>query len=223
MKQVAELIEAAVPHARPRNVLVMSNLMDFAGGAERSEVEMDQVMRHAARGTDLRAYLSCRPALVYYLRQMELNRLRFTDRANYECLMMDEHGGVTLDVPRERIIVERWERPAPPADAMDPGQYDALERLAAFLRSEGIRLVFIQTPYREGIASAGLVQAVEAHNTRVRGALQAEGHVFLDATDRSWPDDLFCDSSHMNGEASYELTRYVLSRMREPGSAFAGP
>ena len=221
MEQVASLVEAAVPDARPKTVLVMANLMDLGSDQERSVVDMGRVIDHVRRGIDVWSYLNC-PALVYYLRQMELNRLRFTDRANYECLMMDEYGGVALDVPIERVLAERWERPAPSDDALDPEQYEALRRLAAFLRTRGIQFVFIQSPYREGMASPELERTMAEHKGRVRSLLEAEGQVFIDGADRRWPDALFCDSSHLNGEAAYAFTQYVLNKMPVKGPSLAG-
>ena len=45
---------------------------------------------------------------------------------------------------------------------------------------------------------------------RIRAMLEPMDHVVIDATARSWPDSLFCDSSHLNGNAVHTFTRYVL-------------
>jgi len=191
---------------------VVGNLMDFAASLERSELALGPVMGLAAEGRSVGSYL-LHPDLVYYLRQMESNRLRYTDPGNYECLKMDAYGGVALDVPKDRIIPERWVRPVPEANDLAGEQYMALERLASGLRGMGIELVYVGPPYRDGVLTPQALVTIANHSARIRDLLSRNGQRYCDASDRGWPDDLFCDSSHLNGEGAKLFTGHVLARL----------
>lgn len=212
MAQTCEMAHAFASEYHPSTVIVVGNLMDFARSVERSVFERRAVMDLAHTGPEPLAYVR-NPALNYYLRQMESNKLRFTDRANYECLMMDAHGGVALQVPRDRIIAERWDRPVPKAVELDESNYAALDSLARELRSMSIPMIYVGAPYRDGVRSPEADATIERHTARVQGIMAAHGQHYCDASDRTWPDGLFCDSSHLNGEGALEFTRHALARL----------
>lgn len=210
--QTCDLIRAAVPEAKPKTVVLVTNLMDFAAGGERSTAEMEKVIRHVHAGMGLRSYLAD-PGIVYYLRRMETNRLRFTDRANYECLMMDENGGVFLQVPPDRILPERWDRAVPGQDELDSAQYIALGSLAHELHVQAVRLIVIAPPYRKGVLTPEARAVVAAHNARLGTLMSSNGQIFVDATDQEIPEAGYCDSSHLNREAAEGFTRYALGKL----------
>jgi hypothetical protein len=127
--------------------------------------------------------------------------------------MMDAYGGVALDVPKDRILPDRWNRAVPDAADLDSAQYAALERLAAELRQQGIRLIVIAPPYRKGVLTPEARQVVAAHNERLFAILASKGQTFIDATDRELPEEDYCDSSHLNGQAAEDFTRYALGKL----------
>jgi hypothetical protein len=212
MSQTCELAMSFADTFHPRTVVVVGNLMDFAASLERSELELGPVMRLAENGPSVMPYV-LHPDLVYYLRQMESNKLRYTDPGNYECLKMDAHGGVALDVPKDRIIPERWVRPVPEAGDLADAQYTALEHLASGLHDQGIALVYISPPYRDGVRTPQAMVTIANHTARIRELLTAHGQQYCDASDRGWPDELYCDSSHLNGEGARLFTAHVLARI----------
>lgn len=213
MVQTCELAGAFAERYHPRVIVIAGNLRDFAALVERSGFRLGPVMDLAESGPGPGIYLA-HPDLVYYLRQMESNKLRYNDPGNYECLRMDAHGGVRLDVPRERIIPERWERPVPGAGDLMDEKYAALGRLASGLRSMGIDLVYVAPPYRDGIRTPEASSAIARHAARVRDLLTTHGQQYCDGYDRTWPDDLFCDSSHLNGEGAKIFTAHALARLK---------
>lgn len=212
MSQTCELAMTFAKRFHPKTVIVVGNLMDYAASLERSELELEPVMGLAEEGRSIASYL-LHPDLVYYLRQMESNKLRYTDQGNYECLKMDAYGGVALDVPKDRIIPERWVRPVPEAGDLADEQYTALERLASGLHEMGVDLVYVIPPYRDGIRTPQALVTIANHTARIRDLLSAHGQHYCDASDRSWPDDLFCDSSHLNGAGAKLFTAHVLARL----------
>lgn len=212
MSQTCELAMSFAKQYHPKTVIIVGNLMDYAASLERSELALGPVMALANRGRSVGSYL-LHPDLVYYLRQMESNKLRYTDPGNYECLKMDAHGGVALDVPKDRIIPERWVRPVPDAGDLAEEQYTAFEHLASSLHEMGIILVYASPPYRDGIRTPQAMVTIANHSARIRDLLTMHGQQYCDGSDLRWPDDLFCDSSHLNGEGAKLFTAHVLARL----------
>ncbi len=217
MSQTCELAMSFAKQYHPKTVIIVGNLMDYAASLERSELALAPVMGLAEEGRSVGSYL-LHPDLVYYLRQMESNKLRYTDPGNYECLKMDAHGGVALDVPKDRIIPERWVRPVPEAGDLANEQYTALEQLASGLHDLGIALVYVGPPYRDGILTPQAMVTMANHSARIQDLLTAHLQQYCDASDRGWADDRFRDSSHLNGEGAELFTAHVLARLG-PSSA----
>lgn len=212
MEQTCDLALSFAEAYRPKTIIVVGNLMDYAASLERSELALGPVMGLAEHGAGITAYL-LNPDLVYYLRQMESNKLRYTDPGNYECLKMDAYGGVALDVPKDRIIEERWVRPVPEAGDLAEEHYVALDRFAADLRAMGIDLVYVAPPYRDGVRTPQALVTIAQHAARIKDLLTRSGQRYCDGTDRQWPDDLFCDSSHLNGDGAKVFTAHALRRL----------
>lgn len=210
LAQSFELAEDIVPLMDPSTVLMVTNLGDFSADADRYEVDSTLMADYLTKWTEADAYLRTRDA-GYYLRQMELNAVRMNDAGNYERLVFDPWGGVELNVPRDRIDRERFDRTPPAVADLSERQYQALEKLAAYLERRHVRFVLIQSPYRAGLLSPVLDPEVAAHKRRLEAIVTAHGHRFADGTDRSWPDSLFCDYGHMNARGAYLFTRHALA------------
>ena len=214
MEQCAGLAEVLVPYLRPTTVMVVSNLNDLVNDGERYVIDTTRVAHYLMHWGNTESYMrSLRPA--YYLREMERNDVRMFDHGNYEFMGVDDHGWAPLDVPRERISKERWERRPPRAKWLANYQYAALERLATYLRSRNIRLVFIQSPYRDGVRNAEVDRVVDEHLGHLQRLLGPMGHHLITATDRSWPDTLFADYSHLNQQGADMFSQYAMDKLRQ--------
>jgi hypothetical protein len=213
MKQANELARLFVPRMKPRLYLMSSNLMDFSIDPDRADIDPPKVADLAFGGSLLKAYLT-RPALAYYLRQMETNKTRFNDPSSYECLMFDAHGGVALNVAKERMNQVLMDRPPPAPEKLDSAQYVAFEDLCEYLRQEEVDLVYMLSPYRAGLHTAEADRAIALHAERVRTILARHGHRYADVEDMRWADSLYCDASHFNEAGAYAFSKEVLSRVK---------
>ena len=212
MKQANALARLMVPRMKPKLYLMGSNLMDFSVDPDRATIDPPKVAELALGGSPLLAYLShAGPA--YYLRQMETNRTRFTDPSSYECLMYDSHGGVALNVPKERIEPGLWTKAPPTADKLDTAQYAAFEDLCTYLREQKVDLVFLMVPYRAGLHTPEVDRTIALHSQRIKAILARHGHRYADTEDRRWDDALYCDASHFNEAGAYDFSKEVLSRV----------
>jgi hypothetical protein len=212
IKQCNSMAHVLVPLMKPRTVIVMGNLSDAVPDVHRHALDTARVTGYLLRWSTPEAYLrSLRPA--YYLREMERNRIRMLDRSNYEFMNVDEHGWAPLVIPPDRIDRGRWERTPPKARWLSSGAYDQLADLGRYLREQGVRLVYIQSPYRAGVRTADVDTVVQGHVRHVRNLLEPLGHAVLDATDRRWEDSLFVDYSHLNEEGARLVTAHALAQL----------
>lgn len=193
-------------------VIVCANLMEFSTELRGLPLDSAAVARYLWEESEPVAYLR-RPQASYYLRQMESNRIRATDPGNYEYLRFDAGGGSTLDVPPERRAKARWQHPPPPADAMVDSAYATVADLGRRLQAQGTQLIWVHTPFREGLMDDALRTRVHAHVDRLRAILTPLGHVVVDGNDRPWPDELFSDYSHFNADGALLFTRHVLAKL----------
>ncbi|MBP7449215.1 MAG: hypothetical protein KA817_04235 [Flavobacteriales bacterium] len=218
MEQCTGLAEVLVPYLRPTTVLVVSNLNDLVNDGKHYRIDTTRVANYLMHWSSTASYIrSLKPA--YYLREMERNKIRMFDHGNYEFMGVDEHGWAPLDVPAERISRERWDRRPPPTSWLANDQYAAVERLGHYLKERNIRLVFIQSPYRNGVRDAAVDQVVEQHLERLHRILDPLGHRVIDTTDRHWPDELFVDYSHLSRTGAEQFTAYAMEQLRRSMSA----
>ena len=196
---------------RPRTVLLVINLMDFRPGSPFTTEDSAAVADHLDDPDPLGAQLR-HLDLTYLLRQTELNRLRFTDPANYEYLAYDAHGAAPLQVPRDRIVAGRYDQPPPRMEALDGDRYAAFDQFARWLHARGTRLVVLQSPYRPGLASADLDRTWTVHVNRLHRILDPLSFTLVDGRAMPRSDDDYCDASHFNRQGAERFTGWALAR-----------
>lgn len=211
MGSIHDALPTLLDAKKPTTVLIAFNLMDMMeipGGAIKPEA-----IAEAKEQSGWWAYAANWNA-PYYLRNMELNRIRYTDPANYEYLGLDENGGAVLQVPKDQIDQARYDKPLPAVELISKEQYDALDKIAKLCADRNVKLLLLLSPYREGMVTADANTRIAAHAAKTRTILEKHGHQLLDATDKSWSDALYCDSSHLNGAGAYDFTKYALAKVQ---------
>lgn len=192
----------------PRLVIVSTNLMDFTAQPDMlagSGKAMDRSFTEPQWLGYLRHW-----DIPYYLREMELNKVRFTDSGNYEYLRFDEHGGAPLDIPKYRINPARYGLLPPTSKDISEKRYADFGRFVQYLHRKGVRLAVFESAYRDGVRTAASDSLDRAHVARLRAMLRPGEDVLVDAGQRHWPDSLFVDSSHFGPAGSMAYTRYCL-------------
>lgn len=196
----------------PHTVLLVVNLMDFKPGSPFTTKDSAAVAGYLDDPDPVGAHLR-HPDLTYFLRQTELNRLRFTDAANYEYLAFDAHGAAPLLVPRERIVAGRFDQPPPRVDELDGDRYAAFDQFARWLHARGIRLLVLQSPYRPGLNSAELERTWTVHVNRLHKILDPLGFTLVDGRAMLRSDDRYCDASHFNRDGAELFTGWALAQV----------
>ncbi|MEX1131742.1 MAG: hypothetical protein WEC15_00825 [Flavobacteriales bacterium] len=210
--ETAQLASDLVARLAPSKVIIVTNLMDFHSGSSLSDGEVEAVRKCLEDGGSMLDYFRYWDA-AWFLRQMDLNRIRFTDRGNYEFLGFDEHGAATLEVPPHRILRSRFDE-KPPADAdIDHHCYAVLDSLAIWFREQDIELIVLQSPYRQGLLTPALKDINEIHAARLRQILESSGHQFVNGNALEWPDSVFYDASHLDRAGAEAFTRWTLEQL----------
>jgi hypothetical protein len=211
ISQTLALASLLIDELKPRTVILVSNMDDWIKGEDYA-VDTSLFRRYLTQWNPIESYLhTLKP--VFYLREMERNKARAKDPGHFDHLQLDAWGGAPLNVPADRITEDRNRRAIPTRDNVNEDQYKALEDLSEMVASKGCRLIFIQTPYRDGLQTEELRSIVARHEARVRPIVEAHGHTYISTTDRSWPDEMYLDPSHFRADAALEFTRYALGKL----------
>lgn len=211
-----------VHHFKPRLVIVVTNMMDLQRGSPMSPVDTATLAEHLRSDGGPLTYLRHWNA-PYYLRQMETNRIRFSDPGNYEYLGYDAHGGSTLDVPDERIDRDRFDAPPPRSADLDTARLSAFTRFARYLSTHEVDLLVFCSPYRDGLRDQVTDQDAARYVDRLRGILDPMGHRLVNGYAGHWPDSLFSDASHLDRSGAEAFTRWCLHQLEQPDQGRAVP
>lgn len=208
------IIPDLVDRLGPSTILMVTNLMDMKPGSALNESERLAVQRCLEEGGSMWDYFRYWDA-PWFLRQMDLNRIRFSDPGNYEFLGFDDHGAATLEVPADRILRSRYDEKPPSAKDLDEMAYALLEKVSLWSREEGIDLIVMQSPYRKGLLTGSLRELNKQHAARMKEILRASGHQFVDGNALEWPDSLFNDASHLDRAGAHAFTAWALQQLKQ--------
>lgn len=212
--ELAMIGPALVERLRPATVVVATNLMDFAGEHLLSPADSAAIVRFLdSRCLPWDYFVAWNGP--YYLRQIEANKVRLNDPANYEYFDLDPFGGATLNVPPERIDRPRYELPPPAAGHVREERYAAFERFARYLHDGQVRLIVLHCAYRDGVRTPENDARMAHHVERLRRMLGPMGHTLVDANTEHWPDTLYVDSSHLGPEGARLFSAFCMARLAE--------
>lgn len=211
VKETLSIAPALLDRLAPKQVIMVTNLMDFQPGSLLTPQETMAVGRYLKDGGSAWNYLRYWDA-PFFLRQMDLNRIRFTDPGNYEFLGFDEYGAATLEVPVERMLPTRYNEPPPRPEQLEEPFYEAFASFSALLRERDMDLIVIQSPYRKGLLDTAVRDLNAKHAARLCSILEPDGHHFVNGNLMVWHDSLFNDASHLNHVGAYALTRWALEK-----------
>jgi hypothetical protein len=203
-----------VERLKPSIVLVAMSPLDMIKGSRLSPRDSAAIVRHLDSARPMMGYLWHREA-AYYLRQMELNRIRFDDPGNYEYLGYDASGAALLQVDPERREQGRYAEVPPSYDKLKQERYEAFARFANYLAERDIRMIVLSSPFREGLTNEAVNALFAQHHARLHGILDPLGHTLLEAGDRTWPDALYADASHFNADGAQRFTAHCLAQLRD--------
>lgn len=98
-----------------------------------------------------------------------------------------------------------------------PGAYKELDTLSAFLKKQGIKLIFIQAPIKKAYAGTDtLKKRIGLHFDTCKVIVEAQGGTYLNYYNTSiYPDSLFVDNYHLTDAAAIILTKQIINDLKK--------
>ena len=152
------------------------------------------------------------------IKQKKALDLSAKDNNRYDCLRFDEGGGVSLQMTKEALSPVRMKEHL---DAFPtrytPHAYTSLSNIAAFLKKNNVKMIFLQTPYSNSyIQSQQLKNNVKAHLINCKAIVENRGGVFLNYDNLFMNNEngMFVDPIHLSLQGSMVLTRRLVQDLK---------
>lgn len=213
------LLKAIYEVYHPKTLIIASSISEFELPAKKADYKL--VQRYLT-ANDLEAswyHIKCFN-LRYYLDNAKYKKLVTGVKNQYEYLVFDEYGGVNIDDTGFKIDERRWN-----ADfekkRMNESNYDYLDSLSSFCKSNQIQLLFFQSPFREGIytrLNAEKSAELKAHVERIEAILKRDQHKLIDGDRALWNDSLFIDGEHLSAKGAKAFTNYCFNQLYGRGA-----
>ena len=133
----------------------------------------------------------------------------------YESLIFDQYGAVEIDDTDFKIDPDRWDDNFN-EDKLNLSNFSYLDSISSFCKSNGIKLLFFQSPFRKGIfenLNTKKSEALDQYVKRISGILKRDDHIFVDSDKILWDDSLFVDSEHMSVKGAKLFTEYCFDQV----------
>jgi hypothetical protein len=128
-------------------------------------------------------------------------------------IKLDPWGGLPRTVAQKDIDWKAWNVRWDFPTAYTASQYLELDSLAASLREQGIKLIFIQSPIKAAFANTTKTkQSLERHSDTCRSIVEMQGGIYLNYYDTTtFKDSLFFDQFHLQAAGGKVFTQKLLT------------
>jgi hypothetical protein len=198
----------------PKTVIISSNLVDFF--ISKQKIKYNIINKFLASNNFNIHYLKFW-SFSQAIRDSRLLSLYKYDNTIYESLKFDKYGGVNYPGNNFKINDKRWQGEKLKNYSIDTIQYSYLDSISKYCSSNGIKFVFIQSPFREGYYSKLKKEElciIQNHIDKVEIILNNTNSLFVNSLVENWNDRLFVDFTHLNEEGSRLYTEYFLEQMK---------
>lgn len=206
------LIKLFAQRHKPKTIIISSAYMDFNNHSK-------GINYHS-----LENYLDGNKISVFKLRTMSdllRNSRKYfymkNDTKNYTSLMYDDCGGINFEKNNFNINLNRWNGKSIKEFVLDSSRYNYLDSVSLYCSRNDIKLVFIQSPFREGYYSQLDKQSLNilnTHENKINSILSRNNQIFIKTKNQLWRDDLFVDYSHLNKEGAKKYTQYFIDEYK---------
>jgi len=207
------------PIYQPKTLIISSNIIDFQN--EPKKIKYDVLENYlVSTGFKSQFYYFKTLNLKYFADSYKYAREVRSLPENYKYLGFDQYGGVNLNGENFVIREERWNDYYLNRTIL-PDHYDYLDSISVFCKNRKIHLLFFQSPFRQGLYSEfnkAELDILTLHTNKVAGILKRDHHIFINANDTLWDDQLFIDGTHFNRVGTEKYTRYCFDQLRAGSS-----
>jgi hypothetical protein len=200
----------------PQTVFLTGSMEDFA----KREIKYDNSDDiHKILTTDYMLFYYLKyPDVKYYITGVTYYKFLKELDTTYESLKYDKYGQVKYPTENFDLNLKRWNHVITNT-ILDEKNYAYLDSIAIFSHRNNIRLYYVQTPVRKGLADSLNKNKLERHSIRVQNILKKYNNLFVDTNDKTWDDSLFTDATHMNCTGAKIFTDYFIDKIKIAASA----
>ena len=154
--------------------------------------------------------------LKYYATNYPYSRKVKTDSTSYEFLRYDSYGALLYNPNYLKKSPARWNA----AIGQNPEeiQYLYLQKIAEWCQAREIRLLFFQSPVREGMFSDKVNpvsrEKIEKHMARVSKIIFEHHQELADAGRQDWNDSLYADNLHFYDFGAERYTQFCFRNLK---------
>jgi hypothetical protein len=136
---------------------------------------------------------------------------------HYDYLNFDQYGAINFEAKGFKINPLRWESDNLSNNGLT-AQYAYLDSISKFCANHNIQLYFFQSPIRQGLynqLSEKKHTILKQHTAAINKMLDKNNQFLVNANEKTWPDSLFTDGSHLNKTGAKLFTQYCFDKINE--------
>ena len=195
-------------------LIISSNLMDFVHVEKNVDYPFIINYLHGKKINTYHSFIKNWDLRYYYKNIKYAHKVRNCIH-DYEYLKYDTHGAVNFKKDQFVIDEKRWNN-----DLYDkPGaeqQYMYLDSISEYCKEKGIKILFFQSPIRQGLVSKlnpFKRNNINSHVMKVKTIIMKNSNIFVDANKTNWSDSLFVDATHFNEEGAKLFTEFCFKNI----------
>lgn len=205
------LVKIFSDYYNPKMILLSSNYMDF--NPTDKKINYNLVTNYLFKNDNEYSYGFKLKDLITYI------NFKYFKKHQYTNLNYDNCGGVNLEAKEFNVSNRRWKGNDIKEFKPDEYQYNYLDSISNYCKENGIKLIFIQSPFRNGYYSQldkTRLDILNSHKGKIDFLLKKNKHLFIDSQqEKLWVDTLFVDYSHFNIEGAKEFTNILIRKVQK--------
>lgn len=198
----------------PNTLIIASSISEFELPAKKADYDKMQKYLTAGNIAANLYHFTCFNVR-YYMDNAKYKKLVTGEKNQYEYLVFDQYGGVNIEDKDFKIDQRRWMATFE-KERMNDSNYTYLDSISSFCKSKNIKLLFFQSPFRQGLVTSlnsKKVLELKQHVDRIATLLKRDQHVLIDADNVLWNDSLFIDGEHLSGKGAKAFTEYCFNQL----------
>ncbi|WP_396632593.1 hypothetical protein [Maribacter sp. R86514] len=213
MEETFNLLKIYSKKYHPETVVISSNFGDFQ--ASYQTIKFNYTEEYLL-GNNLIKYLK-NSNLSQLILDSRLLGLYKNSNTMYQSLKFDTYGGVNYPLSNFQINDKRWKGEKLINEEIDLIQYTYLDSISKLCSSNSMKLIFVQSPFREMYYSKLSKQELAIlnnHTSKIENILLDNDAIFVNSLDKTWQESLFVDYNHLNEKGSRLYTEFFLKNLK---------
>ncbi len=219
MSDIKQMVINYLPKYRPRYLIICSSVPDFEDAGNAASINNylntnEYCKEHLQEYFYIKNYNS-----ILDIRERKNNYYKLkSEKDDYDYLGFDDYGGVLLNIPKDRISVERWSTKGGFPTTYTDRQYNELISLGKLLKDQNILLVFVQSPIKKlYVSTSKEKQIVEAHFNKCKAIVEKYNGIYLNSYySKEFEDDnMFVDQFHLSSSGAILFTKEFVHCLKQ--------